>query len=458
MRMSCLPFILPCERLRRFIGGQPRGWLAGVGLLFMAVHVSGTERFLLSNEGSGRATAYVESPKIVTFEGKTHATWLDTPEEGFRIRIRTLDHASGEWSSAWTIGEATDNHGGPAITVDAAGYLHVIYFSHHHPFRYRRSVRPNDASEWTEYSEFGHDLTYPALVCAADGTLLMTARRSFKDKPWELEMWAKAPDGEWQRQRSILRSRHGVYTQFAASLVWGPDHETLHMAARIYEVPGEDPMVSITTVGYLASDDGGVSWRRADGTPVELPATADTFDSFAAGATKHAQSLHVGSMAVDQAGMPYIVYGMKTGESSQSYLATFDPAGQWHHRHLNPFLPAAYREWDLFMHGGVAFGSDGQLTIVGTVMHLQPGTHEWGEPTTEVVRFRSRDDGETFLANVMDAPDPESPRWMPNIERPTGFNVVPTQPGFIYTNGVRGDALHDQLSNQVWWVSGEALP
>ena len=440
---TCPKISSPSNRLisllRRFVVLEFRLMAIALVLVGVSGEMSGGDRFLLSTEGSGRATAYIESPKIVTFEGKTHATWLDTPAEGFRIRIRTLDHATGDWSPAWTIGEATDNHGGPALTVDAEGYLHVIYYSHHHPFRYRRSVRPNDASEWTEYSEFGSYLTYPALVCARDGTLIMTARRSFEDKerPWELEMWTKAPSGDWQRDRSILRSRHGVYTQFAASLAWGPDHQTLHLGARIYEVPGEDPMASITTVGYLASDDGGETWRLADGTPVEIPATAETFDS----------------MAVDANGVPHLVYDVKTNETCQSYWAKPSADGKWHRRHLNPDLPSAYREWDLFMHGGISFGANGQPIIVGTVMQIHTGRHEWGEVTTEIVRFRSTDGGVTLVADVLDAPDPENPRWMPNLERPTGFNEIIDQPGFIYTDGVRGDALHDQLSNHIWWIS-----
>jgi hypothetical protein len=440
--------------LRRLFCGEIRLVAMLAIYLFVASVMSGEERFLLSSEGSGRATAYVESPKIITFEGKTHAAWLDTPPAGgFSVRIRTRDNTSGEWSPVTDIGDATDNHGGPAMTVDAEGYLHVIYYSHHHPFRYRKSVRPNDSSAWTEYSEFGVDLTYPSLVCAADGTLIMTARRSFKEKPWELEMWTKAPGADWTRQRSILRSRHLVYTQFTGSLAWGPDHKTLHLAARIYEVPGEDPMVSITTVGYLASDDGGVTWRKANGEAVALPATPETFDSLSGGRTSHGQSLHVGSMAVDADGRPHLVYGVKTENQSQSYWATPDEEGQWSHRHLNPELPPTFREWDLFMHGGISFSADNNPTIVGTLMRLQSDTHEWGEISTEVVRFSSRDQGKTLQSEVLDKPNADSPRWMPNIERSTGFNQISGNPSFIYTDGFRGDALHDVLSNHVYWIS-----
>jgi hypothetical protein len=431
-----------------------------LGLMWSSHLVAGDmqgERFILSEEGSGRATAYLESPKIISYEGKTHAAWLDSPEEGFRVRIRTLDHASGDWSETYTIGSATDNHGGPALTVDGQGYLHILYYSHHHPFRYRRSVRPNDASEWTAYTEFGTNLTYPALVCAKDGTLIMVARRSFEERPWELELWHKPPGKAWKRQGAVLRSRHGIYSQFAASLAWGPAHQTLHLGTRIYEMPVDDPGEALTTVGYLVSPDSGKTWKHADGTRVELPATADTIDTIALGRGSESRRLHAGSIAVDQDGIPYIPYGVRILESCQAYLATPATDGRWHQLHLNQFLPTEYRDWDLYMHGGIAFGASGQPTLVGTVMQVPVGGHEWGDPSTELVYFQSEDGGETFSAMVMDSPNPDSPRWMPNIERPTGFNEMPAHPSFIYTDGVRGDALEDQLSNSIWWIPGRGM-
>lgn len=413
---------------------------------------SGTERHLLSNEGSGRATAYIESPKIITYQGKTHLGWLDTPTEGFRVRVKTYDHATKTWSEAVDLGDAASNHGGPAMTIDAEGYLHVIYFSHHNPFRYRRTVRPNDTSEWTEYTEVGYNLTYPALVCAADGTLILTARRSYDDRPWELEMWTKPPGGEWAYRHSLLKSRFNDYTQFAASLAWSPDHRTLHLSSRIYEAPGDDAMISITTAGYLASDDGGMTWRKSNGESVEVPATAETWDSFAAGRTVHQRTLNAGSMAVDPSGQPLLVYGTKVGRNGHAFLARPDGEGGWDHLLLNAFLPEAYRDWDLFMHGGISVGADGNPMIVGTIMQLRPDVHEWGEITTEIVIFTSDDVGQSFTAQILDDPNPDSPRWMPNLERPTGFNEMPDRPTFIYTDGVRGDGLQDILSNHVYWI------
>lgn len=70
--------------------------------------------FRLSDHGCGRATAYSKSNKIVTLGTKTHAAWLDSQDGKFRVRIRTLDRATGRWSPVVTVGEAFDNHGGSA--------------------------------------------------------------------------------------------------------------------------------------------------------------------------------------------------------------------------------------------------------------------------------------------------------------------------------------------------------
>jgi len=77
---------------------------------------------LLSRHGSGRASAYVEANKIVTFQYKTHVAWLDSVADKFCVRIRTLGRRSNRWSPTYTIDEAYDNHGGPALTVDSRGF------------------------------------------------------------------------------------------------------------------------------------------------------------------------------------------------------------------------------------------------------------------------------------------------------------------------------------------------
>ena len=91
-------------------------------------------QYLISKQGCGRASGYAEANKIITAKGKTHVAWIDSPTEGFRVRVATLNQKTGKWSPTYTAGQAKDNHGGPALTIDSQGYLHIAYFPHHDPF------------------------------------------------------------------------------------------------------------------------------------------------------------------------------------------------------------------------------------------------------------------------------------------------------------------------------------
>ena len=224
---------------------------------------------LLSQHGSGRASAYAEANKIVTFQHKTHVAWLDSVTDGFCVRIRTLDRQSNQWSRMYTIGAAYDNHGGPALTVDDRGFLHVVYYPHH-PFRYRKSKRPNDASEWEEEIDFDEELTYPTLVCGPSDTLYLTARHRRKNQPWSVEQWTKRVGEDWQGPLRILRSSARGYSHFQEALAWSPDHQSLHLSCRLHADRG-----TCETVAYMCSGDFGKTWHRRDGSVIELPASPD---------------------------------------------------------------------------------------------------------------------------------------------------------------------------------------
>jgi len=59
-------------------------------------------RDLISPIGSESATNG-GGGKVVTFTGKTHVVWQDPTKQGYFNRLRSLDHASGEWSETFTL-------------------------------------------------------------------------------------------------------------------------------------------------------------------------------------------------------------------------------------------------------------------------------------------------------------------------------------------------------------------
>ncbi len=418
------------------------------------VSAKASARFVISQEGSGRATSYGEANKIVTLGDKTHVAWLDAIAEGFRVRIRTLDRRTGEWSPVVNVGDAMDNHGGPALTADSQGYLHIIYYPHHRPFRYRRSLRPNDASAWGPEIQFGESLSYPVVLCAPDDTLILTCRRYYLDKsqPNEVELWKKTPGGEWQRQQTILRSRTLQYAHFQESMAWGADGKTIHLSCRIYETSPKEGETPFQTVGYLMSPDLGKTWQRRDGTTVSLPANADTVDILASGGGSTGRALYAGPLAVNQAGVPYLLYSSRNKDGARTYLCSPDASGGWTQRDMHTFLPDAWRSYDLAMVGAVTFSQSGRGTVVASVVKLGPGEIDWAHPSSEIARFWSDDGMATFKSEILQPTNPAVSHWMPNLERATGHHAIPHEPGIISIAGPAGAGLHDLvLNNGVIW-------
>ena len=318
--------------------------------VFGACHAVAEEsvtQSLLSSQGCCAATAGTGN-KIITHDGKTHAAWLDSTEDGFFAVVRTLDRSTGKWSTAYTLGKANGDHGRPALTIDREGYLHAVYGIHHNQIPYRRSTRPNDASAWTDVELFGGRLSYPTLVCGPDNTLFLTGRFG-----WEgVRLYVKPPGKKWQDRGLIIkRSADCVsYAAFHEGLAWGPDHKTLHLSCQFFQGKSKNSLRwgTVQSINYMRSHDFGRTWQRADGTRIELPATATTMDVLAADESFDPKPglRNTGAIVVDSNGRPYVLYYRNTPtRPGQAFLMTADGDGQWQNRPLQTALDKHYPGW-----------------------------------------------------------------------------------------------------------------
>lgn len=429
-----------------------------ISTLGAAIAVSGTpawaapdNHMLLSQHGCGRATGYAEANKIVTVAENTHVAWLDSEADGFRVKVRTLDRTTGDWSEAYTIDEAYDNHGGPALTVDSDGYLHIAYYPHHHPMRYRKSLRPNDASAWTDPVDVGARATYPTLVCGPDDTLYLTFRVSSKEEPWWVDLYTKPKDADqWQGPTRILQADEGGYAHFMEALAWSNSGKTLHLSTRMH---GGDPPRG-HTVGYMKSDDGGVTWTKGDGSPIALPATSHTIDVIAQERNGDGVGLRAGSIAIGPDDRPNVLFSSYDRFPMDTWIAAPDAAGHWQRTSLRPTLAGPWADWGVTMPGGLTFSENGRLYITLALIRPESLTdsHIWGHPSCEIAVFESEDNGKSLEFRAITDPDSTKPRWLPSLERPTGHNRVLGPPGLIYTDGGRGENNREILANDVYWA------
>jgi hypothetical protein len=419
---------------------------------------------ILSVDGSTRATGYHEANKIITFGDKTHITWLDSVAgTGFDVKIKTLDHLTQEWSPTYTIGTAQDNHGGPALTVDSEGYLHVAYGPHSAPMKYRKSLLPNDASAWSTEALVGDRLTYPTLLTGPDNTIFMMARNR-TDSIWTQNFYSLSPGGTWSQPTVLVLGSEPDYFHFENAVAWGPDHQTLHMTLRMY---GETPNWGYK-LGYMKSSDFGQTWQTYDGTPISLPAVDATLDTIIEidpsqrGPYENSSSLRGGAIAVDANNVPHLLYNTLEADGTrprQAWIATPNETGGWNSVLLNDKIDILPSGWGLGLPGGLTITDDGRMTMVLTMANDTAQGNLWGTTSSEVLWVESADGGQTFTSRVISEIDPNIPHWLPNLEKQTGFNELMTNnPAVVYTAGQRGSNNNEIVSTEVvLWAEGSNI-
>ena len=410
----------------------------------------------MSRNGSGRATAYAKTNKIITHDGKTHVAWLDSDNGTFMVRIRTLDNSTNLWSKAYDIGTGYDNHGGPSLAIDSNGHLHVVYGPHHGPLCYRKTVRANDASQWTDEIKFGERLTYPSLMVGSDNTLIVVCRMSYPDKPWCVVRHIKKPGEPWSGAKVLLTGDERGYSQFHVSLAWGPQHKTLHFATRMY---GDNPRWGYK-VGYMKSNDMGETWKTHTGTSIQMPANRRTIGTIYTTPKEHRDKHASGSavagglVSVDKSNVPHVLFHTLKDDHRlphQAWIATPNKKGEWNRMLLNDRIDVCRSTDSLSTPGGFSIANDGSWNLAFT-MTIDPESAEspFGVSQNEVVWARSTDHGKTFQSKQLSSKTNDVPDWLPNIERSTGFNRV-EKPAVIFTSGIKGAKLTDILANRVYW-------
>lgn len=432
-------------------------FIAFFGLLFCCFSSFAQDHlFPLSDTGSGRATAYAETNKIVTIGTKTHAAWLDSVGEKFFVRIRTFDHETKTWSEVYTVGDAYDNHGGPALTIDEEGYLHIVYYPHHHPFRYRRSLKPNDASAWTEETQFGRRCTYPSMVCDREGTLYLVCRESV-DENWKLNFYTKPKDGEWSGPVSLFEGASPTnYKRYQGSLVLGKNGKSLHLAFQSFEREFGDKAYLI---GYMESHNGGKIWQHRNGRSLILPANPTTVEVVEMGKPEITDlNMRMGSMTIDQDGKPWMIYSRLDREPYEAFVATVGENDEWIKKPLLPVIQKHYPGRGVQTPGSIVFGEDGTMYVVVTTVKANSGYENsfWGDPSDEIVMIVSEDDGDTVELYEVSAMDDRVPNWLPSLQRATNSSVI-NVPYLMFTRGFRGDNNKQIMANEVYWCDVQML-
>ncbi|MDA0989668.1 MAG: BNR-4 repeat-containing protein [Verrucomicrobia bacterium] len=379
------------------------------------------------------------SNKIITRNDRIFVVWLDHVSD---VRAKMYDTKTRTWGESVTVGKGVDNHSGPALTMDDAGHLHVVYGTHHHPFKYRRTVRPLDITEWTGEELFGKKGTYPSVITAPNDVLWCACRSSLTN-PWRLRLFRRMPDCEWDHGLDILDVGVTGYAWLGNSLAVD-SKGTVHLAFVIYD---EHPKGG-KACGYLCTRDDGKTWQTADGRTMDLPVGPKSECFVEQGRTL---DMRVKSVVLDPEGLPWFS-AIHLERSPRSVLLWHYNGKAWDSVNLLPSVEAAMPGHEV-VDAGISFDREGTLYAACTVEPVVPRDRKWfGHASQEVVLLVSSDRGKHFDVIPISEEDASKPNWLASIERPFSGEPLDHVPAILYTHGGPGEGCTGGPATEVVFV------
>lgn len=286
----------------------------------------------LSRIGDGYSATSVNT---AVFRANSLATHGDTQYASYYDPDGYLTLASRKiGGDKWTVnrtqyrGNVADGHNVISIAVDGKGILHVSFDHHGHPLHYAKGIAPGSLVLGDMEPMLGsgeEDVTYPEFHTLPSGDLLFVYRSGASGRGNMVMNRYDVATGKWQRVHDVLidgEGKRNAYWQMCTD-----SKGSIHLSW----VWRETWMVETNhDLCYARSDDGGLTWRRSDGTAYELPITEATAE-LAWAIPQKSELINQTSMTTDPDGRPLIAtYWREQGDSIPQYrLVSRDDDG-WH--------------------------------------------------------------------------------------------------------------------------------
>lgn len=397
----------------------------------------------ICDQGSARGTAYGMNSMIASYQGKTHIAFLDSHENIF---VRTFTEQDQSWSPAVKVGSGQDNHAAPSLLVDSKGFLHLIFGPHHSSFSYRKSLRPNDTSEWTPRTYFGEDGTYASPVIDKHDVIHVVYRGKFSEPYNERDFGTfnqldaavyqkKVPGQRWSKPRYLANGSPDALVSYNDMLSISED-QTLHFAYNFYSGYYEGQGLK---VGYMRSKDSGVTWENVAGSKLTLPVSIASSPSV----VKPPRDTRMGFVVANTSAAYIGGFNMKGSPRFSVHKMGAD--GKTDALDLSNIVGKDF----LLDSGSVAsISDDGNLWIAMAFAPVHAGG--WASENTGIalvtINLADFSNASVKLYGIINpfvSKKPggnREPSWLPSLERRNSFNSVGLYPRLLFTSGPANNA------------------
>lgn len=319
---------------------MPRLSLFALTVLAIIATSCGGSRRLTTEAGMPRLVPVAEgysstSVNNAVFRNSSLFTHGDTQyiafydPDGF-LTLGKRQLGSDEWNlhRSQYKGNVADAHNVISIAVDGNGVLHASFDHHGSPLHYCRGIAPGslELGELESMTGINEDnVTYPEFYPLAGGNLLGVYRDGASGRGNLVMNRYDSKSGKWIRLHDNLidgENERNAYWQLCTDA-----NGTIHLSW----VWRETWLVETNhDLCYARSTDGGLTWQKSDGTPQQLPITAENAE-YAWRIPQNSELINQTSMSTDRNGNPFIVtYWRDSDNPAPQYRLVYHDGASWH--------------------------------------------------------------------------------------------------------------------------------
>lgn len=301
-----------------------------------------------TDNGYGNPIATMQHPCAEFFDGVTYIAYQGPHEDPY---VCAYDHASKKWSGPVKAGVSLmghpqdavtkdgqiDNHGRPALIVDAEGFIHLIFGGHGGSYSFGEnklgapgggkqthvvSKRPRDITEWEELENVSPFGTYSQWVKMANGDpasadLYLFYRHGSHQSDW---VYHKSTDNgrTFAPEVSVLKSKPSKADPdtFDAWYAWFANGKPGEITASYVYHPcnkiGQHTKDRFNCY-YMAMNARDGSWRNASGEKLATPVTLELADKRTLIVSTGDERANHGTCRVDENGDPHVFFRQGKG-------------------------------------------------------------------------------------------------------------------------------------------------
>ncbi len=386
-------------------------------------HISGCTRRVSPRAstvyGGAHATYCAWTRPMAVYAPEVDKTFFAFGNEVNSPTVSYYDHRTGTLGPATVVGPNPnmDAHENPHMLIDEDAYIYLFHGSHCTPTLVKKSVRPYDTSAFRPMATITDSSSYPQPWQLRPGEITVLFRKGGTHDA--AESYIKSTDGgvSWAKSVDFITTlpQNGCYGVSIAAT--GPYPRKVHMAWSLTR----GDWWQRYHVFYAYSDDGGITWRKSDGSAYDLPITEATSEMIFESDVPD-RGVWLKDIQLDSHGNPYILFidGNTVTYDCIWYLARY-AQGQWSFHQIA-------RSDHMYDAGALVILADDDFRVYAPTTPSQPY-----EDGGEIEEWQSTDGGRT---------------WVNTKHLTTGSTYSHNHVKAVYNHG-RGDF-------RVFWNYGDA--